>query len=98
WIGGGDAKIAASAALWFGFAHLLDYLVAASIVGGALTLIILQLRRWPMPAFLTSQDWLVRLHDKATGIPYGVALAAGAMLVYPNTEWVRLAAFATSAL
>lgn len=98
WIGGGDAKIAASAALWFGFAHLLDYLVAASIVGGALTLIILQVRRWPMPAFLTSQDWLVRLHDKATGIPYGVALAAGALLVYPNTEWVRLAAFATSAL
>jgi prepilin peptidase CpaA len=98
WIGGGDAKVAASAALWFGFAHQLDYLVAASIVGGALTLIILQLRRWPMPAFLISQDWLVRLHDKRTGIPYGVALAAGALLVYPQTEWVRLAALAGNAL
>lgn len=98
WIGGGDAKIAASAALWFGFAHLLDYLVAASIVGGALTLIVLQLRRWPMPAFLVSQDWLVRLHDKRTGIPYGVALAAGALLVYPQTEWIRLAALAGNTL
>ena len=27
WIGGGDAKVAAGAALWFGFGHLLDYLV-----------------------------------------------------------------------
>src|SRR5437868_10927062 len=25
WIGGGDAKVAAAVALWFGFAHLLDY-------------------------------------------------------------------------
>ncbi|TMJ88080.1 MAG: peptidase, partial [Alphaproteobacteria bacterium] len=35
WIGGGDAKIAAGAALWFGFGHLLDYLVYASLFGGA---------------------------------------------------------------
>src|SRR3984885_11606295 len=33
WVGGGDAKIAAGAALWFGFAHLLDYLVYASLFG-----------------------------------------------------------------
>lgn len=89
WIGGADAKIAAAAALWFGFGYLLDYLVLASIVGGALTLLILQFRRWPMPAFFTSQDWLMRLHSKDTGIPYGVALAAGALLVYSDTEWVR---------
>ena len=42
WIGGGDAKIAAAAALWFGFAHLLDYLVYASLFGGALTLVLLR--------------------------------------------------------
>ena len=35
WIGGGDAKLAAAAALWFGFDHLLDYLVYASLFGGA---------------------------------------------------------------
>ena len=29
WMGGGDAKVAASVALWFGFAHLLDYLTYA---------------------------------------------------------------------
>ena len=29
WIGGGDAKIAAAAALWFGFGHLMNYLLYA---------------------------------------------------------------------
>ena len=35
WIGGGDAKLAAATALWFGFDHLLDYLIYASLFGGA---------------------------------------------------------------
>ena len=35
WIGGGDAKLAAVTALWLGFSHLFDYLVYASILGGA---------------------------------------------------------------
>ena len=43
WIGGGDAKLAAATALWFGFAHLVDYLFYASLFGGALTLAIIYL-------------------------------------------------------
>src|SRR5579864_5446597 len=39
WIGGGDAKLAAATALWFGFGHLFDFLVYASLLGGALTLV-----------------------------------------------------------
>src|SRR5512146_2545293 len=27
WVGGGDAKVAAAAALWFGFGHLMNYLL-----------------------------------------------------------------------
>ena len=34
WVGGGDAKVAAAAALWFGFGHLLNYLLYASLFGG----------------------------------------------------------------
>ena len=89
WVGGGDAKIAAGAALWFGFGHLLDYLVYASLFGGALTLLLLQFRQWPLPYPLTGQAWLLRLHDKETGIPYGIALALGALVIYPETEWVK---------
>ena len=89
WVGGGDAKVAAGAALWFGFDHLLHFLLYASLFGGALTLLLLQFRQWPLPYPLTGQAWLLRLHAKQTGIPYGIALAIGALMVYPETEWIK---------
>jgi prepilin peptidase CpaA len=89
WVGGGDAKIAAAAALWFGFGHLLNYLVYASLFGGALTLLLLQFRQWPLPYPLAGQAWLLRLHAKDSGIPYGIALAIGALTIYPETDWIK---------
>jgi prepilin peptidase CpaA len=89
WVGGGDAKVVSAAALWFGFAHLLEYLLYASLFGGALTLLLLQFRQWPLPYALGGQQWLQRLHDKQSGIPYGIALAVGALAVYPQTQWIR---------
>src|ERR1700689_1811966 len=89
WVGGGDAKVAASAALWFGFAHLMNYLVYASLFGGALTLLLLQFRQWPLPYALAGQSWLLKLHAKESGIPYGIALAVGALMIYPDTEWIK---------
>ena len=88
WIGGGDAKLAAAAALWFGFGYLLDFLVYASLLGGGLTLVLIQFRRLPLPGLLARQDWIMRLHDKAGGVPYGIALAAAALIVYPKTGWM----------
>ena len=89
WVGGGDAKVAAAAALWFGFDHLLNYLLYASLIGGGLTLLLLQFRQWPLPYPFTGQAWLLRLHAKESGIPYGIALAIGALMVYPETEWIK---------
>jgi prepilin peptidase CpaA len=88
-IGGGDAKVAAAAALWFGFAHLLDYLVYASLFGGALTLLLLQFRRWPLPYAFVGQTWLLKLHANDSGVPYGIALAIGALAIYPETDWIK---------
>ncbi|MGY4627765.1 A24 family peptidase [Bradyrhizobium sp. USDA 4486] len=98
WMGGGDAKVAASVALWFGFAPLMDFLLYASLFGGALTLLLLQFRQWPLPFGLAGQAWLARLHDKQTGIPYGIALTLGALMVYPETEWVKAIDLARFAL
>jgi prepilin peptidase CpaA len=89
WVGGGDAKVAAAAALWFGFGQLLNYLLYASLFGGALTLLLLQFRQWPLPYPFAGQAWLLKLHAKETGIPYGIALAIGALMVYPETEWIK---------
>ena len=89
WIGGGDAKLAAATALWLGFSHLFDYLVYASLLGGALTLLIVQFRHMPLPQLLAGRDWAERLHRQGGGVPYGIALAAAALLVYPQTEWMN---------
>ncbi|HXX02695.1 MAG TPA: prepilin peptidase [Xanthobacteraceae bacterium] len=88
WIGGGDAKLAAATALWFGFAHLADYLFYASLFGGALTVAIIQFRAMPLPQAFVGRDWAERLHRSDGGVPYGIALAAAALLVYPQTEWM----------
>jgi prepilin peptidase CpaA len=94
WIGGGDAKLAAATALWFGFSHLPDYLLLASILGGVLTLLILWVRQYPLPMMLARQEWAARLHDLHAGIPYGVALAISGLIVYSQSDFI--AQFATS--
>jgi prepilin peptidase CpaA len=93
WIGGGDAKLAATSALWLGFGHLFDYLIFASILGGGLTLLIVQFRTLPLPQILAEQEWVDRLHRPDGGVPYGIALAAAALIVYPQTEWMTLPVF-----
>lgn len=85
WIGGGDAKLAAATTLWLGFGLTLPYLLYASVLGGALTLSILALRRFPLTPFLARFQWLERLHNPTSGVPYGIALAIAGMLVYTNS-------------
>jgi prepilin peptidase CpaA len=89
WIGGGDAKLAAATALWLGFDHLFEYLLYASLFGGALTILLLQFRMIPLPRLLAGQDWAERLHQKDAGVPYGIALAAAALCIYPDTSWMK---------
>ncbi|GJE60173.1 A24 family peptidase [Methylobacterium trifolii] len=89
-IGGGDAKLASVTALWLGFDGLLDYLLIASILGGGLTLAILAARSHPLPYTIARLPFALHLHDRQTGIPYGIALAAAALLVLPETMvWTR---------
>jgi prepilin peptidase CpaA len=89
WIGGGDAKLAAATALWFGVGPLMDYLVYASVFGGILTLAIIRYRVTPLPALLQGQDWALRLHRADEGVPYGIALAGAALAVYPQSIWMK---------
>ena len=88
WIGGGDAKLAAATALWLGFDHLLAYLLYASLFGGVLTYLMIRFRLVPLPRFLAGREWAERLHRVDAGVPYGIALAAAALMVYPETTWM----------
>ncbi|WP_374547706.1 prepilin peptidase [Rhodoblastus sp.] len=86
WIGGGDAKLAATTAVWIGFDHLAEYGLGSALLGGLLTLAILQFRRLPMPNWAQARVWIMRLHDKENGVPYGVALAVAGLILYPETK------------
>lgn len=64
--------------------------MVASLAGGALTLALLVIRAWPLPAVMTRLPFALRLHDAKTGVPYGIALALAALLVLPETLlWAR---------
>ncbi len=64
----------------------------ASVFGGLLTLLILYWRTALLPEFALKVNWIARLHHAKTGIPYGIALAAAGLMVYPNTAiWTRIA-------
>lgn len=86
WMGGGDAKLAAATALWLGWGSLLDYSLKVAIYGGALTLILIAGRKLPLTQGLARQAWIARLHHPKTGVPYGIALAAAGIMVYPQSQ------------
>jgi prepilin peptidase CpaA len=82
-IGGGDAKLLAAAGLWVGYEQLIPFVVWVTIFGGLLSLLALAYRSFPAGAF-PLPGWALRLH-KSRSIPYGVAISAGALTVYPLT-------------
>ena len=88
WMGGGDAKLVSGVALWVGFEHLLDYLLLVGIAGGVLAVALLAFRGLPLPAVAARQAWVLRLHDRRGGIPYGIALAVSGLIIYPQATWI----------
>ncbi len=93
WIGGGDAKLAAVTALWFQPHEAFLYFAYTAVLGGILTLAILQLRTGFIPMIFYRVPWIAQLHDSRTGVPYGAAMAPAALLVFPDTGWVAHAVF-----
>lgn len=67
WMGGGDVKMIAALALWLPAGTLLQMLAAMSLLGGAVTLLLLVERAW-------------RRRPAAIEVPYGVAIAAAGLL------------------
>lgn len=96
WIGGGDAKLFAAIALWLGWERLPEYGVWVALLGGALTLVIVLIRFYDLPEFVLKAGFMRRLADKGGGIPYGIALAIGGLLVYPQSRvWLSLSGYAS---
>jgi len=92
WMGGGDAKLAAAIALWFGPLQGVQFVGYSAVLGGLLTLAILLYRGSISPAMVMRIPFLAKLHEPKGGVPYGIALAAAALLIYPSSPWILLAA------
>ena len=74
--GGGDVKLLASVGLWFDFWGALQMIVSVFIAGGLLALVVLGLR---MFGWSEKARQRVQLLRPRSGIPYGVAIALGAL-------------------
>jgi prepilin peptidase CpaA len=85
-MGGGDAKLMASTALWFGMSmNLAAYFVVSSFLGGLLTLAILRFRSSNVTVYTGKVDFLHRMANPKEKIPYGIALGSAGLLLYPET-------------
>lgn len=91
WMGGGDVKFISAISLWIGFSpELAGFVLLVSTYGMLLTLGLLFMRTsLVLPASLARQEWLARLHDQKSGIPYGVAIAVAGLQIYPMTSWFQ---------
>ena len=88
WLGGGDAKLCAAVALWVGWPALINFGVGMGLAGGVLALLLLSMRSTQFrPLVLLGPAWLSRLSEPGQGVPYGVAIAAGALLAFPLTPF-----------
>lgn len=90
WIGGGDAKLISVVVLWIGAEHTLPYVAFMAIFGGILSLMLLPFRAMALPDFCARVPWVVQLHSREAGVPYGVAIAAAALLIFPQTPWITV--------
>lgn len=91
-MGGGDAKLMAASAVWFGLnMPLLDYLMTSAVLGGVLTLVLLAYRKSPLAVFTGNNLLLRHCADMQAGIPYGVALGIGGLLTYTQTPLAQWA-------
>jgi prepilin peptidase CpaA len=76
-LGGGDVKLFAATILWFEFGGALRFLIYTTLAGGVLAILIVLARFVPWPEALRSR---VRVLQPKSGIPYGIAIAAGAII------------------
>jgi prepilin peptidase CpaA len=88
WIGGGDVKLAAVTALWFGIDHTSAYFVYTAILGAGFAACIALFRTLPLPDRALKTSWIARLHARGSGVPYGVPMALAALVVLPATRWM----------
>jgi len=84
WLGGGDAKLMAATALWWQWDEAVIYIFYTTMLGGALAILLVFGRRY-IPSSVLTADWAHHLFKDEKKMPYGLALAGGALLTLPDS-------------
>lgn len=85
WLGGGDAKLLAATAFWFQPVDLISYIYVTAIAGGIFAFMLLIGRRY-VPARVVTSPWLQGMFKDKSKMPYGIALAIGALATLPKSQ------------
>jgi len=85
WLGGGDAKLMAATALWWQWDDSILYVLYTTMIGGVLALALVFGRKY-IPEKVLTAPWAYHLFRDEKKMPYGLALAAGALLTLPKSE------------
>ncbi|NBB65224.1 pilus assembly protein CpaA [Pseudomonas sp. ODNR1LW] len=86
WIGGGDAKLIAASCLWLGWSGSAMFLFWTAVAGGLFCLALILARQHLQFLVPRSPGWVARLLEPKGHIPYGVAIAIGALLAFPEAD------------
>ena len=90
WIGGGDAKLFAVAGLWLGWPAGANFILVTAVAGGGLAVALLGLRSiWMRPYVPDGPAWFGRLATPGENVPYGVAIAVGALAAFPASDLIK---------
>ena len=85
WLGGGDAKLMAATALWWQWPDAIIYILYTTIIGALLALALMVGRKY-IPVKILTAPWAYKMFKDEKKMPYGLALAAGALLTLPKSQ------------
>ena len=94
-LGGGDAKLLASAGLWFGMANIYSFIVFAALAGFA-QVVFMVLWSFIMLSLDIAgiSDTHTRLWSKlrsmTPNVPFGFAIALGGIVAFRGTWWMHV--------
>lgn len=89
--GGGDAKLLAAAGLWFGWPDVMPFLAYTVLGGGVLAAGIGLWSSVQVDREVRGYTWAARFFSAKPSVPYGAAIAAGAVFALPQTWWMTFA-------
>ncbi|MBP0656315.1 prepilin peptidase, partial [Mycobacterium tuberculosis] len=89
-MGAGDVKLAAAAALWLGFPLMLPFLFLVSLYGGVMLIVIVGFKREIGAVHAPGIAFFEELGSQLP-MPYGIAIAAATLHLFPSSPLLRLA-------